>query len=165
MLFSRVRVGFISLILLHPHSLFLYFPFPFSPPPPTPFFSPPQQERVDSITKMDPAKACPFVGEVLGRLRAEVGNEATVLGFVGLPFTLATYLVEGKSSQEYLEIKKLAHNDPKVTQLSSCIRHMALCASFWLHFGVSFWVEKAYTGKVQGKETRWFQGTLQVVYY
>jgi len=63
---------------------------------------------------MDPAKACPFVGEVLGRLRAEVGNEATVLGFVGLPFTLATYLVEGKSSQEYLEIKKLAHNDPKV---------------------------------------------------
>jgi len=112
--FSRVHVRFISLILLHPHSLFLYFPFPFSPPPPTPFFSPPQQERVDSITKMDPAKACPFVGEVLGRLRAEVGNEATVLGFVGLPFTLATYLVEGKSSQEYLEIKKLAHNDPKV---------------------------------------------------
>jgi len=72
------------------------------------------QERVDTITKIDPAKACPFVGEVLTRLRAEVGNSATVLGFVGLPFTLATYLVEGKSSQEYLEIKKLAHNEPKV---------------------------------------------------
>ena len=70
---------------------------------------------MDTITKIDPAKACPFVGEVLRRLRAEVGNDATVLGFVGLPFTLATYLVEGKSSQEYLEIKKLAHNEPKVS--------------------------------------------------
>lgn len=29
----------------------------------------------------------------------QVGNEATVLGFVGLPYTLATYLVEGKSSK------------------------------------------------------------------
>lgn len=28
-----------------------------------------------------------------------MGNEATVLGFVGLPYTLATYLVEGKSSK------------------------------------------------------------------
>merc|ERR1719409_642261 len=45
------------------------------------------QERVNTITTMDPAGACPFVGEVLTRLRAEVGNEATVLGFVGLPYT------------------------------------------------------------------------------
>ena len=43
-----------------------------------------------------------------------MGNDATVLGFVGLPFTLATYMVEGKSSQEYLEIKKLAHTEPAV---------------------------------------------------
>ena len=58
------------------------------------------QERVDSITKLDPAKSMPFVGEVLGRLREEVGSDATVLGFVGLPFTIATYLVEGKTSKE-----------------------------------------------------------------
>ena len=65
------------------------------------------KERVDTITKMNPEKACPFVGEVLRALRKEVGNEATVLGFVGLPYTLATYLVEGATSKEYLEIKKL----------------------------------------------------------
>jgi hypothetical protein len=29
----------------------------------------------------------------------QVGNQATVLGFVGLPYTLATYLVEGASSK------------------------------------------------------------------
>jgi uroporphyrinogen-III decarboxylase len=58
------------------------------------------QERVDSITKLDPAKSVPFTGEVLRRLKKEIGNKATLLGFVGLPFTLATYLIEGKSSQE-----------------------------------------------------------------
>jgi uroporphyrinogen-III decarboxylase len=29
----------------------------------------------------------------------QVGNKATVLGFVGLPYTLATYLVEGATSK------------------------------------------------------------------
>ena len=72
------------------------------------------KERVDTITKMNPEKACPFVGEVLRALRKEVGNEATVLGFVGLPFTLATYLVEGATSKEYLEIKKMGHEQPAV---------------------------------------------------
>lgn len=43
---------------------------------------------------IDPEKACPFVGETLKELRTVVGNEATVLGFVGCPYTLATYLVE-----------------------------------------------------------------------
>ena len=52
--------------------------------------------------------------QVLGRLRESVGSDSTVLGFIGLPFTIATYLVEGKSSSEYLEIKKMAHSQPKV---------------------------------------------------
>jgi uroporphyrinogen-III decarboxylase len=30
----------------------------------------------------------------------QVGNESTVLGFVGAPFTLATYIVEGEHSQK-----------------------------------------------------------------
>jgi uroporphyrinogen decarboxylase len=42
-----------------------------------------------------PDDCVPFVGEALRRLRAEVGNASTVMGFVGAPFTLATYIVEG----------------------------------------------------------------------
>lgn len=48
---------------------------------------------------MDPMATCPFVHQTLQDLKREVGNQATVLGFVGLPYTLATYLVEGKSSK------------------------------------------------------------------
>jgi uroporphyrinogen decarboxylase len=56
------------------------------------------QAQVDALRPLDPAEALPFVGEVLGRLRAEVGNQAAVLGFVGAPWTLAAYAVEGRSS-------------------------------------------------------------------
>ncbi len=37
-----------------------------------------------------------FITESLKLLRKEVGNEAAVLGFVGSPWTLATYIIEGK---------------------------------------------------------------------
>ncbi len=40
------------------------------------------------------------------------GNEAAVLGFVGAPWTLAAYAVEGKSSKNYAVIKAMAFQEP-----------------------------------------------------
>ena len=56
-------------------------------------------QQVKAMHLMDPMATCPFVHSTLQDLRREVGNEATVLGFVGLPYTLATYLVEGQGSK------------------------------------------------------------------
>lgn len=52
---------------------------------------------------------------VLDAIRA-VRNELTVplLGFAGAPFTLASYLIEGGSSQHYLKTKALMHTAPRV---------------------------------------------------
>lgn len=44
----------------------------------------------------------------------QVNNEAAVLGFVGAPFTLASYVVEGGSSKHFSKIKRLAFSEPKV---------------------------------------------------
>ncbi|KAL4436151.1 hypothetical protein ABPG77_005599 [Micractinium sp. CCAP 211/92] len=71
-------------------------------------------EAVDKVTPLNPEECVPFVGEALRRLRAEVGNEAAVLGFVGAPFTLATYIVEGGMSKSYTQIKKLMFTEPAV---------------------------------------------------
>lgn len=65
----------------------------------------------------------PFVAEALRTLRQEVTPETAVLGFVGCPYTLATYLVEGKTSKEYLEIKKMAFTEPKL--LHSILKNLA----------------------------------------
>ena len=63
---------------------------------------------------IDPSKSIPFTAQALRILRQEVTPETAVLGFVGCPYTLATYLVEGKTSKEYLEIKKMAFTEPKL---------------------------------------------------
>ena len=58
------------------------------------WFSP----QVMTAKPFEPEKTVPFVGDVLRKLRAELkGTGATLLGFVGLPFTLGSYLVEGRS--------------------------------------------------------------------
>lgn len=71
-------------------------------------------DDVNKIKVIDPYKHTPFVAQALKNLRAEVGKKATVLGFVGLPYTLATYMVEGGSSKEYKEIKSLGYQNPAV---------------------------------------------------
>jgi len=45
-------------------------------------------------------------------LQREVNGEATVLGFVGAPWTLAAYAIEGKSSKDYAIIKRMAYTEP-----------------------------------------------------
>jgi uroporphyrinogen decarboxylase len=72
---------------------------------------------------IDPSTAAPFVAQALRTLREEVTPETAVLGFVGCPYTLATYLVEGKTSKEYLEIKKMAFNEPKL--LHAILKNLA----------------------------------------
>jgi uroporphyrinogen-III decarboxylase len=81
---------------------------------------------------MDCMETCPFVHQTLSDLRREVGNEATVLGFVGLPYTLATYLVEGSSSKEYLEIKKMMFQEPALLHqmLSVLADNIGRCLPF-----------------------------------
>mmetsp|Transcript_19931 Transcript_19931/g.29510 ORF Transcript_19931/g.29510 Transcript_19931/m.29510 type:complete len:408 (-) Transcript_19931:143-1366(-) len=81
------------------------------------------KEDLKKLKPIDPISAAPFVAEALKSLRNEVGPETAVLGFVGCPYTLATYLVEGKTSKEYLEIKKMAFNEPEL--LHSILQKLA----------------------------------------
>eukprot|EP00898_Chlorokybus_atmophyticus_P006648 jgi/Chlat1/6985/Chrsp56S06682 len=72
------------------------------------------REDVDRVRTLDPEADLAYVGETLRALRAEVGNDSAVLGFVGAPWTLASYIVEGASSKDYLTIKRLAYENPHV---------------------------------------------------
>ncbi|PRQ59581.1 putative uroporphyrinogen decarboxylase [Rosa chinensis] len=69
---------------------------------------------VDEVREFVPPESVPYVGEALTILRKEVDNKAAVLGFVGAPFTLASYVVEGGSSKHFSKIKRLAFSQPKV---------------------------------------------------
>ena len=79
--------------------------------------------QVEALRPLQAAESMPFVGEVLTRLRESVGNEAAVLGFVGAPWTLAAYVVEGKSSKNYAVIKAMAFREPAL--LHQLLGHLA----------------------------------------
>ncbi|BAZ30769.1 uroporphyrinogen decarboxylase [Cylindrospermum sp. NIES-4074] len=72
------------------------------------------QAQVDHLRPLDPESALPFIKTILQALRQEVGNQSTVLGFVGAPWTLAAYAVEGKGSKTYSIIKNMAFTDPAI---------------------------------------------------
>lgn len=71
-------------------------------------------EQVNQLHTLEPDESTPFIRTILQTLRQEVGNEATVLGFAGSPWTLAAYAVEGKSSKDYSVIKHLAFTQPEI---------------------------------------------------
>ncbi len=70
------------------------------------------QSLVDALFPLDPEASLPFIRKILRSLRQEVEGQATVLGFVGAPWTLATYAVEGKNSVDYSLIKRMAFHEP-----------------------------------------------------
>ncbi|MBE9228163.1 uroporphyrinogen decarboxylase [Phormidium sp. LEGE 05292] len=71
-------------------------------------------EQVKNLKPLEPETSLPFIREILQILRNEVGNQATVLGFVGAPWTLAAYAIEGKSSKDYAIIKSMAFTEPSL---------------------------------------------------
>ncbi len=73
-------------------------------------------DRLERLKAHDYQSTCSFVGEVLGRLRKEVPSTSTVLGFIGLPFTLGSYVVEGQTGVKngFPNIKEMIEKDPKV---------------------------------------------------
>lgn len=72
------------------------------------------QAQIDALRSLEPEESMPFIKPILKALREEVGNQATVLGFVGAPWTLAAYAVEGKGSKTYSIIKNMAFSDPAI---------------------------------------------------
>ncbi|KAH7387839.1 hypothetical protein KP509_16G044600 [Ceratopteris richardii] len=87
---------------------------------------------VSQVRELVPEEAVPYVGETLKALKSEVGNASTILGFVGAPFTLASYIVEGGSSKNYSNIKRLAFGHPEV--LHSLLQKLAVSVALYIKY-------------------------------
>ena len=64
-------------------------------------------DDVIRLRRFDPAGELRFTGDILGRLRRELGESAAVIGFAGAPWTLACYLIEGAGSKSFAAIKQM----------------------------------------------------------
>jgi uroporphyrinogen decarboxylase len=67
---------------------------------------------VEALKVPDPQKDLPYVLEGVRGIRRALDGRVPLIGFVGGPFTVASYVVEG-GSQGFTRLKTLLWNDPK----------------------------------------------------
>jgi uroporphyrinogen decarboxylase len=53
-----------------------------------------------------------YVAESVRRVVQHFGEKLPVIGFCGAPFTLASYMIEGGGSRNYINTKKMMYNEP-----------------------------------------------------
>jgi uroporphyrinogen decarboxylase len=58
-----------------------------------------------------------YVLEGLRLVRAEIDGKLALIGFAGAPFTLASYMIEGGSSRNFLLTKKVMYEHPRAWEI------------------------------------------------
>ncbi len=65
------------------------------------------KSAVERLIIPDTEEDMPFIIKTIKILRKELENKVPLLGFSGAPFTLATYMIEGGTSKNFLHTKKM----------------------------------------------------------
>jgi uroporphyrinogen decarboxylase len=65
----------------------------------------------DKLIIPDTEDSMPFVLEAIAILRQELRGRVPLIGFSGAPFTLATYIIEGGSSKNFINTKKMMYQN------------------------------------------------------
>lgn len=81
-----------------------------------PVFPQPIRNEADAkkLREIDPAKELKYVLDAVSLTKKELNERVPLIGFSGSPWTLLTYMVEGKGSKNFAEVKKLIYNEPKL---------------------------------------------------
>ncbi|MBW4026774.1 MAG: uroporphyrinogen decarboxylase [Acidobacteria bacterium] len=64
--------------------------------------------------RTDRASELGYVAEAIAKVVAHFKDRLGIIGFCGAPFTLASYMIEGGGSRNYIETKKLMYRQPDV---------------------------------------------------
>ena len=67
---------------------------------------------IKNLPHPDVADDLAYVFDAVSTIRGELDGEVPLIGFAGSPWTVGTYMVEGKSSRDFATIKGLAKEDP-----------------------------------------------------
>jgi uroporphyrinogen decarboxylase len=62
--------------------------------------------------RTDRAADLGYVSEAVGLVAKHFANRIPIIGFCGAPFTLASYMIEGGGSRNYIHAKKMMYNSP-----------------------------------------------------
>jgi uroporphyrinogen decarboxylase len=68
---------------------------------------------VAALRPVDPRESLGHVLEAVRLVRRELDGHTPVIGFAGAPFTLASYLIEGGSSRNFVKTKQMMYGAPQ----------------------------------------------------
>jgi uroporphyrinogen decarboxylase len=66
------------------------------------------------VERLNPLNAADlgYVGEAISLVKKELDGKKPIIGFIGAPFTLASYMIEGGSSRHYAHTKQMMYSEP-----------------------------------------------------
>jgi uroporphyrinogen decarboxylase len=70
------------------------------------------RSAIEALRVPDPVRDLGFVLDAVRVLRRELAGRVPLIGFSGLPFTLASYIVEGGKSRDFAALRSLMQDDP-----------------------------------------------------
>ena len=86
---------------------------------------------VDALPKINAEVDLDYVMNAVSTIRSALNGRVPLIGFSGSPWTLATYMVEGGSSKDFREAKKLMYSQPEV--MHKLLDHLADAVTDYLN--------------------------------
>jgi uroporphyrinogen decarboxylase len=71
---------------------------------------------IQKLTPVDTLHDLGYVGEAVRQTVAALPSDVPLIGFAGAPFTLASYLIEGGSSKQFMKTKAFLHQEPEAAR-------------------------------------------------
>jgi len=69
---------------------------------------------IAALRIVEPRDATPELFEAIRLVRRELDGKTAVVGFAGGPFTVASYMLEGKPTKEFSHTKAMLHGEPRL---------------------------------------------------
>jgi len=86
---------------------------------------------VEALPSISAETDLDYVMRAVSTIRSALSGRLPLIGFSGSPWTLATYMIEGGSSKDFREAKKLMYGQPQV--MHQLLAHLADCVTDYLN--------------------------------
>ena len=87
-------------------------------------------DAIERLPVPDPEQELRYVMDAVRLIRRELNGAVPLIGFAGSPWTLATYMIEGATSRDFAETKRLLYGEPQA--MHALLQKVAAAVSAYL---------------------------------
>ena len=88
------------------------------------------KEELEKLEIQKAVKKLSYVYDALKLTREKLAKDKALIGFCGSPWTIATYMIEGRGSKNYAQAKKMLYQNPEF--LHALLRKLSEVLKFYL---------------------------------